>query len=236
MKDAYKDTSYFYNQIYENREEYVPSEVLFPEVVEKGLAWVSESADKVFDIGCGSGEMALKTLSLGVKKVMGLDISFHGISLARRTGSQYFNNLQMQWVWSGIEALRQFPDACCQGIILSNILETLRPCEGRLALEETFRLLDVHGKVLIVMPDFEALKLEEAARPILTEFDEVEDNAYELSSGLFQWRLKAEELEALMVDQFKLESKESFISESGEKQWVFRFIAKPLSEVNSNVQ
>lgn len=191
MNKLYEKTSQYWNDLYENKEVYDPMSSLPEESVELALDWISSEKGTILDIGCGSGEMILRCLSKGAVKIMALDSSFHGISLARRTSSAYFSTLQTKWIWGNIGSLLTLPDACCQGVILANILEHLKPEEGKVILSQVERLLDHNGRVVIILNEF---------------LDE--------ESNLYLWHISEGELFELMEDAFELIDQELILSDA----------------------
>lgn len=211
MKDLYQQTSYYYNDIYEKQETYNPEAIVWDPTIKAALQFASKGAYLGIDIGCGSGEMAATMLHYGVKQIIGLDCSYHGISLARRSSSNYFSTLRTKWLWSGIEALRAYPDDSADSVILSRVLQELRPQEGLMALDEAMRLLKPNGRLVVILNQdlpkpisATAIELPDILEPCLDGFS---DRGFELSDGRYLWRITSEEVEKYYEAECQMISK-----------------------------
>lgn len=178
-----------WNEYYEKQEVYNPLEPIETEAIEKACQWLGSSGGVVLDFGCGSGRQSLRILGAGARQIIGLDSSYHGISLARRAGLKAFSSLQTKWIWGSVDSLAQFPDGHIKGLMLSSILGYLEPME----LE---RLAYFIGKLL-----------DEGAKVVFLE--DYSDEAYK------QLAIKARhQLEECLSGRFVIHSKES-IKENG---------------------
>lgn len=159
MNTIMKQDVQFWNDLYETKEEYDPAVALENETLEDALNWLSEKGSTILDIGSGDGKMVLRTLHKGALKIIGLDSSYHGISLARRSAQAHFSTLKTKWLWGNLGSLAALPDGCASGIILSGILECLTQEEGAYVVSHCERLLDQGGKVLVLATSEEELTL-----------------------------------------------------------------------------
>lgn len=148
-KDMKKDV-YYWNDLYESQKVYDPKEAIAHEGIESALDWLTPKGGTVLDIGCGNGQMLLRTLEKGAIRVIGMDSSYHGISLARNASKPHYSTVSTKWVWGNLGSLLQLPDGCCQGIILSGILEYLSQEEIALVQRVIERVLDLGGRVLLI--------------------------------------------------------------------------------------
>lgn len=147
----------FWNDHYESLSEYDPSAELDCKELEEALTWVSQGGGTILDIGSGDGRMILRTLYKGAVKIIGLDSSFHGISLARRSAQAHFSSLRTKWLWGNLGSLATLPDGCVSGIIISGLLEALTEEETEYVLERCERLLDQGGRLMVLSDESDDL-------------------------------------------------------------------------------
>lgn len=139
-----------WNDYYEKQELYNPLEPIGVESVEKSCVWLGSGGGTVLDFGCGSGRMALRILGSGARQIIGLDSSYHGISLARRAGLKAYSSLLTKWLWGSVDSLSQLPDGHLRGLMLASILGYLDDLEiGRLA-GHLDKLLEDGARVVII--------------------------------------------------------------------------------------
>ncbi len=228
MPQRYENTSHYWNDIYEKMDTYNPKETLISEDLEAALNWVSQKGGTVMDFGSGDGKMLLRCLEKGAVKSIGIDLSFHGISLARRTASSHYENLRTKWIWGDVKSLYPLPDACINGLIFSNILDQIHPEDGHTLIRLAERLLDKNGRVLVKLKPF-ADKSELDAfnlKPLTSEDGETVENAFISPDGLYLWNLSDNQVSALFAEDFKLIESSVIELEKGLKNRLFLFELK----------
>ncbi len=113
---------------------------------------------------------------------MGIDLSREAVALARWAGEDL---PQCQFLWGSVEKLMELPDTSFDGIVLSNILDNLKPTDSRAVLQETIRLLQPEGKVLIKLNPYLTREQIEAWGVRTIEGDLLDD-------GLLLWNRTTE--------------------------------------------
>ena len=135
------------DQIYQSMPRRKPvSGQVDPPKLEFGMDWLCRGVHSVLDFGCGNGSLLFACAYRGVERLVGIDLSREAVALARYAGEDL---PQCQFLWGSVEKLMELPDASFDGIVLSNILDNLKPADSRTVLQETIRLLQPEGKVLI---------------------------------------------------------------------------------------
>lgn len=206
MTQRYEKTSHHWNDIYEKMDTYNPKEALVSEDLEAALNWLSQKGGTLLDFGSGDGKMLLRCLEKGAVKSIGIDLSFHAISLARRTASAHYENLRTKWIWGDVKSLFPLPDACAQGLILSNILDQIHPEDGNTLLRIAERLLDKNGRILVKLNPFmgESELALQNLKPLLSEDGEPIENAFIQPDGLYLWNLSDSQVLSLFAEDFQL--------------------------------
>lgn len=144
-----------WNEFYENQEVYNPLEPIEFEAVEKACHWLGSGGGVVLDFGCGSGRQSLRILGHGARQIIGLDSSYHGISLARRAGLKAYSSLQTKWLWGSVDSLAQLPEGHIRGLMLSSILGYLEAHELEKLAHFMDSLLSEGARVVIVEDYFD---------------------------------------------------------------------------------
>lgn len=216
--------SHYWNDQFEKVESYDPKLPIDSVELEKHLDWVSETGGTIMDFGSGSGQMLLRCLEKGAIRTIGVDLSFHGISLSRRVASEHYETLKTKWIWGDVKSLTQLPDACLNGVILSNILDNILPGEGDMLIEQVARLLDEKGKLLIILNEFlSETQIEAKGLENVKEMDALIENTYTNQNGLYTWNISEIALVELLKPHFELEMSEEMITKSNARQRVYRF-------------
>ena len=124
-----------------------PTDVkLYPAQLDDALNWLVEGSRSVVDFGCGSGALAILCALRGVEKVLGIDLAEEGIRIAAGCAVHI---PQCRFQQGSIEKLLELPSESCDGVILSNILDNMRPEDALSALGESLRILKPGGKAMI---------------------------------------------------------------------------------------
>lgn len=185
-----------WNEFYENQEVYNPLEVIEFEAVEKACHWLGSGGGVVLDFGCGSGRQSLRILGHGARQIIGLDSSYHGISLARRAGLKTYSSLQTKWLWGSVDSLAQLPEEHLSGLMLSSILGYLDAKELEKLAFFMDRLLCEGARVVIIEDyfdeDYKAVaikarqRLEQLleGRLVIKSKEQIKDKAHHLELEL----------------------------------------------------
>lgn len=206
MTHNYEKTSLYWNEIYEKMDTYDPKTRLSEEVLESALTWMSEQGGTVLDFGCGTGHMLLRCLEKGASRTIGVDVSYHAISLSRRTAAEYYETLRTKWIWGDVKSLSQLPDACVTGVMLANILEGLIPEDGARLLAQIARLLDHNGRVVVKLNAYlnDAQVQKNGLIQLADEAGEPIDSIYANHQGLYCWNISEEDFINMISPDFEL--------------------------------
>lgn len=132
-----------------------------PEGLNDSLDWLCMGAKSILDFGCGGGGLLFCCSLRGVKELTGIDLAEDGIKYARECSS-YLSNVKNSFIHGSVDKLYTLPDAHFDGLILSNILDNLRPEDATAALTECVRSLKTGGRALIKLnPYLTSDKIEE---------------------------------------------------------------------------
>ena len=171
------------DQIYQSMPRRKPiSGQVDPPELEFGVDWLCHGAHSVLDFGCGNGSLLFACAYRGVERLVGIDLSREAVALARWAGEDL---PQCQFLWGSVEKLMELPDTSFDGIVLSNILDNLKPTDSRAVLQETIRLLQPEGKVLIKLNPYLTREQIEAWGVRTIEGDLLDD-------GLLLWNRTTE--------------------------------------------
>lgn len=122
--------------------------VLTPMSINNAVDWLCENSTSILDFGCGSGGMLFCCAFRSVKELVGIDLAEAGIVHAVKC-AEYLPESHFRFSCGSIDKLRTFPNGRFDGIILSNILDNMRPADSIEALAEAVRTLKKGGKALI---------------------------------------------------------------------------------------
>lgn len=225
MTQHYEKTSHYWNDIYEKLETYNPKALQLSDDLEAALNWVSQRGGTLMDFGCGDGKMLLRCLEKGGVKSIGIDLSFHAISLARRSAATCYENLRTKWIWGDVKSLYPLPDACANGLILSHILDQIHPEDGPTLLRMSHRLLDQKGRLLLILaPYLEPSEIQERELiPVVSETGEIIEEGYTSPNGLFCWNLSDEKILNLFSEDYLLKERSHITLESGADSRLYLF-------------
>lgn len=157
----------FYDPYIEKENEYYrtlqisqPSDFqLSPKELDDALNWLIAGSHKIVDFGCGSGVLSFLCALRGVGHVTGIDLAEEGIRIAQQS-TKYV--AKCQFFLGSMEELEKMPECSVDGIILSNILDNMRPKDALSALRASIRILKPGGKALIKLnPYLTQEKIEE---------------------------------------------------------------------------
>lgn len=105
-------------------------------------------SDVVVDVACGTGDLALKFVEAGPKRVIGIDFTFEMLPLA---GGKSSNNsvpgVPITWVNGDATAL-PLPDACADVISIAFGIRNV--ADPATAVREFFRVLRPGGRLIIL--------------------------------------------------------------------------------------
>ena len=140
------------------------------------------------------------------------------MKLARKKSANFPN---CQFLHGSGELLRALPERSFDGMILSNILDNLRPEEAEMVLSEATRLLRVGGRLWIKLNDH--LSEEQIAQDSIrrVEGDLLED-------GLLLWNRETEKWETDLRARFETAAYQSLYHPDYEQYNRMFFCEKPI--------
>ncbi len=124
---------------------------LSPEVLNRAVDWLCRDSRAVLDFGCGSGGLSFACALRGVDSVLGIDGAEEGVRYARACGEAL---PQCRFLQGSVELLKDLQEGQFDGLILSNILDNLRPEDSADVLRESARALAPGGKALVKLNPF----------------------------------------------------------------------------------
>lgn len=167
------------------------------EELDKGLNWISDGVKTLFDFGCGNGTMIFYCALRGVESLHGIDLSTEAIKLSKeRAKLMKFGSYDFKV--RSIRELKSISDEIYDGIILSNIVDNLKPKDATELLGQAKRILKSNGKILIKLnPYITEEQIKEWNIKI------IENNL--LDDGLLLWNQTTEQWRELLQQYFKEE-------------------------------
>lgn len=198
---SYDKTKEYWNDVFRISPTFDPRAPLPPQEIEDALKWLSEYSPSVIDFGCGNGKALLRTLVMGARKTVGIDISASAISKAEDVAKSFGLQHRCIFKCGSVPELSQFAPGSFDSGILFNIIDNLMPDDALKVLEEFHRLTRAGGKVLLKLNDFvEPTKLvgEFKSEPSL-------DKLYRDRTGLLFWDLSDEDVSRLVSPFFGVE-------------------------------
>lgn len=124
-----------------------------PNVLNDSLDWLCEDGDSILDFGCGSGGLLFCCSFRGVRKLVGIDLAADGVRYAEKCAA-FLPESEFIFLHGSFEKLVTMPDACIDGLILSNILDNMRPADALAALQECVRCLKPGGRALVKLNSY----------------------------------------------------------------------------------
>lgn len=199
MSNNYESTQQFWDKVFNNSKKVSPSIPIENTKLEKSIEWISQGSKKLLDFGCGSGRTLLRSLFYSVEQVYGIDISKEAINRANENVKEYSLE-EATFNVGSIELLKAIEDNSYDGVILYNIIDNIYPKDALLVLEEIHRIVKSKGKVLI---KFNPYIEEELIKEY--KFEEVENEFYKESTGLYLWNLTDEKIKEILQKHFDIE-------------------------------
>lgn len=198
MGNGYEKYIKVEDKIYKNLEITIPTnKIIGNPNLDKGLNWISNGVEKLFDFGCGNGSMLFYCALRGVENLHGMDLSTEAIKLAKeRAKLMKFGSYDFKV--GSIEELMTKADESYDGIILSNIIDNLRPEDGEELLRQARRIVKENGKILIKLNPY-------ITEEQIKEWDIkiIEGNL--LDDGLLLWNQTTEQWREILHRYFKEE-------------------------------
>ncbi len=206
MQVEYKDTIGFWEKVFASKEQLCKGRDYTKNIgvidLEKGIEWISSTSEKILDYGCGNGVMVLRTLAYGVNNIHGIDICENAIKAALKSVQEYELKDKASFEIGGVEALEKLQDCEFDGVILSNIIDNMIPKDSLRLLDEVARILKPGGKLLLkINPYIEEEKRQE------WKFEELQEEFYKETSGLYLWNLTEDKLDMILGDKFIIEER-----------------------------
>lgn len=140
------------NEYYRTLPVVTPYDVeLKPSELNDALNWLIDGSCRIVDFGCGSGALSIICALRGAEAVLGIDLAEDGIRFAQNCAAEI---TRCEFRQGSVELLQQQRDQNWDGVILSNILDNMKPEDALLALKECARILRSGGKILIKLNPF----------------------------------------------------------------------------------
>ena len=197
MELDYQKCIAFWDEVFSKEDSGVPNAAASGnDVLDEAIKWLCSGANRVLDFGCGSGVMLFLCAQNGTRDHVGIDLSQKAILCAGRKSGQ-MTIADFQFMQSGVESLKNYPDASFDAVILSNIVDNLFPEDALLLLNESARVLKTGGKALIKLNPYLAQE-QIAAWNIKT----ISGNL--LDDGLLLWNNTTEEWCDLFTPYFTI--------------------------------
>ncbi|KQC05289.1 MAG: hypothetical protein APR54_08405 [Candidatus Cloacimonas sp. SDB] len=178
---------------------YNPNSPLTMTEIEEGLKWLTKGSASIIDFGCGSGTLLFRSLALGAKNVVGVDISPKAYELAIQTSTANKMNDNTNFVVGSIECLNKIETNSMDAGISSNTLDNIFPIDAKLVIKEFNRIIKKNGKLLIKLNDTMAEAVFED-----DYYQLVSENFYKEESGLYFWNLSDSKFKELISPYFKI--------------------------------
>lgn len=159
---------------------------LSPIELNDALNWLIGGSSAIVDFGCGSGALAFLCALRGVNEVLGIDLAEEGIRIAQGC-AKYVP--QCHFTHGSIEILRTIPEHYFDGVILSNILDNMRPADAMTALAESIRILKPGGKVLVKLNPYLSQEQIEKWNIAVIEGDLLDDGLLLWNKDDFFWQV-----------------------------------------------
>jgi ubiquinone/menaquinone biosynthesis C-methylase UbiE len=102
----------------------------------------------VLDTGCGRGELVLALSRLGLRQVVGIDLSQDSVNLSSQICNQQISNGQISIQKMSATEL-EFSDATFDVIYMTDIVEHLSDLNLKKAISEAYRVLKPGGSLVI---------------------------------------------------------------------------------------
>ncbi len=185
------------NEIYSSiKDIFAPSsKSMRNEALDNGFDWLCEVTDKVLDFGCGTGSMLFSCALRGVNYLTGIDLSDEAIKLCNKR-AELMSCGKYEFIHGSVEVLNRFDDDSMDAVILSNVIDNIKPNDAVKLLEEVKRILKENGKILIKLnPHISNEQI------IDWNIKVIEGNL--LDDGLMLWNQTTDEWRALLNKYFK---------------------------------
>lgn len=157
----------------------------------KALNWLCQDVESILDFGCGNGSLLASCAARGVTGLLGIDLSAEAVRCAGNLDIPHCK------IWQGsLERLADLPAHSVQGVILSNILDNLRPEDAEEALQQTRRLLTPQGKALVKLNQHLSPEQIRQWNVTVLEGDLLDD-------GLLLWNRTTEQWQQLLCKYFQ---------------------------------
>jgi len=188
-----------FGKIINEKKYYKPNSPLSMIEIEEGLKWLSKDSDSVIDFGCGSGTLLFRSLILGTKNVIGIDISPNAVELANQTSKANEMENRTSFKLGSIELLKKIKTDSLDAGISSNTVDNILPEHAIFVIKELNRILKKDGKLLI--------KLNDSMPKAVFEDDYyqlVSEDFYKEKCGLYFWNLSDSKFKDLISPYFEI--------------------------------
>ncbi|MCD4820171.1 MAG: class I SAM-dependent methyltransferase [Candidatus Cloacimonetes bacterium] len=189
-----------FGKILSTDKRYDPSKPMTIIEIEEGLRWLINETDSIIDFGCGTGNILFRSLFLGTKKAIGIDISRRAIELANDTSITNKMDTKTDFKIGGVELLKKIEDNSIEVGASFNTIDNILPDDAVFVLQEMNRILKNNGKLLIKLNDVIPKKVFDED----DYFQLISENFYKEKSGLYFWNLSDSIFKEIINPYFEL--------------------------------
>ncbi len=179
---GYKSTEQYWDKAFDRIEVRVlESEKSGHEGIDTALDWISRTSSVVLDFGCGSGAILAYLAKRKKGRYHGVDISKGAVALAEKLFA--VNRLDKGFFLVGsVETLQACKSEDFDAVVLSNVLDNMKPKDALTVLHEVRRLLKPGGKLLVKLnPHYDKKTIDKE------NLELIETDFYLEPSGLYLW-------------------------------------------------
>lgn len=114
------------------------------------------------------------------------------------------NNLKdkSNFLCGDLKSLKKIKHTEFDGVILFNIIDNLKPEDGKLVIKEINRILNTNGRVILKLNPY--ISQQEIGKR--NDMQEISNDFYKESSGLFLWNISDDLLKEIISPYFYISS------------------------------
>lgn len=207
MDSNYDQIKEYWNEVFKQQQVYDPFKKLGYAEVEQAVEWLCDGSEQILDFGCGSGKLLGRCFAYGAVNICGIDLSDQAIKLAEKVMDKYDLQHRSKFICGGLQTLQQIYAEQYDGVILFNIIDNIKPDDGKLAIKEIHRVLKTNGRVILKLNPYLTPQVLAANKDI----KEVATNLYQVNSRLMLWNICTELLQEIANPYFKFVRQEEMV-------------------------
>ncbi len=197
MREDYKDVQAFWDSVFDRFDKPLPERLTTgSKALDEAILWLRTLENNVLDFGFGSGFLLLMVANKNTGRYHGIDISKEACKTARKLFKKA-GIPDALFEQGSVEKLTELQSKYYDAVILSNVVDNLKPTDGKTVLKETQRILKPQGRVFLKVNPY--VSDEEVAK---LNFKPLEDDFYLEPTGLFLWNLSTEKWRSLLEKNF----------------------------------